>query len=217
MDNNTLHRIEACGIIAVLEFKDVRDAVPTVSALLDGGVSAIELALRTPDALAAMKEISSNFPGLLIGAGTVIRADQVEAVIKAGAHFGVAPGFSPTVVGAAIQHDFPFAPGITTASELEAAVSLGCRVLKLFPAEQIGGIRYLNAISGPYSYMGLKFIPLGGITIDNLPSWAECSKVAAVGGSWIARQELIVNRDYRQISKNASEAMRLWNSIRNKE
>lgn len=153
MINNKIYKeLQRRGLIAVLEISEVENAVPVARALIDGGVTAIELALRTEAALPAMNEISEHVPEMLIGAGTVIRPEQIKQIRDAGAEFAVAPGCNPRVLKQAEAENFPMAPGIATASELEEAISLGNTVLKLFPAEPLGGVKYLNSMAGPYNY-----------------------------------------------------------------
>lgn len=202
------------GIIAVLEIADVKNAVPVARALVKGGVTAIELALRTQAAMPSISEIAQNVPEMMIGIGTVIRPEQVKEIKERGAHFAVAPGFNPKVNAEADRLGFPFAPGIATASELEGAVEMGNTVLKLFPAGPLGGVKYLNSMAGPYAYLGLKFIPLGGVSLDNLPDWAASDKVIAVGGTWIAKRNLIEAQDWAAIEKNAREAAAVWHKVR---
>lgn len=214
MDKQIVNELGKRGVLAVLEFTDVEQAVPVAQALIKGGITAIELALRTDAAEASIKAISENVPEMLIGIGTVIKSGQAERVKNLGAHFGVSPGFNPKIVREAQRVGLPFAPGISTASELEWALDEGCDVLKLFPAEPLGGIKYLEAMSGPYNYLNLKFIPLGGISLSNLKSWAENKNVLAIGGTWIAKKDLIIARNYEQIEKNAKEAVALWNEVR---
>ena len=202
------------GIFGVLEIEDLEDAVPVAETLLDNGISAIELALRTNAAVPAIREIHRVFPEMFITAGTVIFPDQIQDVIDAGASMAVAPGFNPGVVEKAIELKFPFAPGISTASEVEAAYAMGCRLLKLFPAEPLGGIRYMKSMMGPYSYLGLKLFPLGGLNEDNLASWASEPNVVALGGSWIAPKGLIREKDFKEIGKRAKKASACWKKVK---
>ena len=205
------------GIIAVLEIEDEKDAVPAAKALVSGGVTAIELALRTPAAMPSIALIAKEVPEMMIGIGTIIRTEQVAAVKEAGAHFGVAPGFNPQIVAEADRLGFPFAPGISTASELEGAVEMGNSVLKLFPAEPLGGLKYLKSMAGPYAYLGLGFIPLGGITPENLAEWASFDRICAIGGTWIAKKPLIKAHDWTAIERNAAEAVKTWKAARGED
>jgi 2-dehydro-3-deoxyphosphogluconate aldolase/(4S)-4-hydroxy-2-oxoglutarate aldolase len=202
------------GIVAVLEIEDENDAVPVCNALLKGGVSAIELALRTPAALPSIKRIAAELPAMCIGVGTVIQAGQAKAAKEAGGVFGLAPGFNAAIMQEALDCGLPFIPGITTASELEAAVALGARVLKFFPAEPSGGAAYLKSLNNPYNYKGLSYIPLGGITEENLGSYANLPCVAAIGGTWIAKRDAIKAKKWDDISHRAERAVRIWKAFR---
>lgn len=215
MDKYIVSELEKRGILAVLEINDADNAVPAAKALVRGGITAIELALRTDAAEASIEAISRNVPEMLIGIGTVIKSGQSSRVKRLGAHFAVSPGFNPKIVKEAQEANLPFAPGIATASELEGAIELGCDVLKLFPAEPLGGMKYLDSMAGPYNYLGLKFIPLGGINIENLSAWAGNKKVLAIGGTWIAKKELIQNKNWKLIEENARAAMDVWKKARN--
>jgi len=203
------------GIIVVLEIESEQNAVPLAKALLEGGVTVIELVLRTPAAVPSISLISKEVPQMYIGVGTIIEAGQAAMVKKeSGVRFGVSPGLNPEIVREAIAADMPFAPGIATPSELEQAISLGCRTVKFFPAEGMGGLSYLKNIDGPYNHLGIKYIPLGGISPDNLASYAQFSPVLAIGGSWIANKELINARNWKEITKRAREAKEIWHGIR---
>ena len=195
------------GIIALLELESEKNAIPAARALLDGGVTVIEILLRTPAAIPSISLITKEFPQICVGVGTIIQAGQVTLVKKeAGVRFGVSPGLNPDIIREAIAADFPFAPGIATPSELEQAISLGCRVVKFFPAEGMGGINYLKSINGPYNHLGIKYIPLGGVSQENLASYAKFDPVLAIGGSWIASKELINAENWKEITKRAREA-----------
>lgn len=208
MENfNMRDLIEKKKIIAVLTIEDANIAVPVAKALLEGGVSAIELTLRTDAALESIKRIRAELPDITIGAGTVLNPGQVDQVIKAGAHFAVSPGINPRVVKAAKEAGIFFAPGIMTPSDIEAALEFGCTLLKFFPAGTAGGMKHLKAMSAPYNHLGLKYIPLGGITAANVRETLSEKIIAAVGGSWLATPELIKARDYAKIKTLAAEAI----------
>ncbi len=205
------------GIFAVLEIERLEDALPVSSVLIENGISAIELALRTEVSMPAMKIIHDEFPEMFITAGTVLFPEQLENIIIAGASMAVAPGFNPSVVRKAIELSFPFAPGVSTASEVESAYEMGCNLIKLFPAEPLGGIKYMKSMMGPYSYLGIKIFPLGGINALNLAQWAAEPNVLAIGGSWIATKELIRNRDYIEIGKRAKFAIDCWKHVKEEQ
>jgi len=205
MSSEIISRIENAGVIAVLEIDELKHAVPVARALLAGGVDAIELTLRTPVAMDAAKAIINEVPEMMVGLGTVLNTEQIKTAASAGVAFAVAPGCNPRVIAAAKEHGLPFAPGIATPSDIEIAVESGCTVLKYFPAEASGGIKYLNTIAGPYKYLGLKFIPLGGLTSTNVGSYLESPNVIALGGSWLAKQEIIHSENWDLITNNAKE------------
>jgi 2-dehydro-3-deoxyphosphogluconate aldolase/(4S)-4-hydroxy-2-oxoglutarate aldolase len=200
-------RLRRARIIAVLVIDDAADAVPLARALLDGGVTAMELTLRTPVALEALRRIRAGVPEMLAGAGTVLTPAQVNETLAAGAAFGVAPGLNPRVAAEARRVGLPFAPGICTPSDIELAVEQGCRWLKFFPAEPSGGVAYLKTLTAPYAHLGLEFIPLGGLTEENFTAYLALPNVPAVGGSWLAPQRLIQNRDWDAIRANAQRAL----------
>ncbi|MCL2764283.1 MAG: bifunctional 4-hydroxy-2-oxoglutarate aldolase/2-dehydro-3-deoxy-phosphogluconate aldolase [Treponema sp.] len=208
------------GIIAVLEIESEQNAVPLARALLEGGITVIELALRTKAAFPSISLIAREVPQMYIGIGTIIEPGQAAMIKKESAalngavRFGVSPGINPEIVKEAIAEDLPFAPGIATPSEIEKAISLGCRVVKFFPAEGMGGLNYLKSINAPYNHLGIKYIPLGGLTIDNLASYAQFSPVLAIGGSWIASKDLINSQSWSEITKRAREAKEIWNNNR---
>lgn len=201
-----LEKIREQKIIAVVVIDDAEAAVPLAHALLDGGISAIELTLRTPSALESLKNIREQCPEMTAGLGTLISTTQVKQAAAAGAAFAVAPGLNPNVVQAAQACGLPFAPGIVTPSDIECAYELGCRLLKFFPAEPSGGIAYLNSMAGPYAHLGIEYIPLGGLDENNFTSYLALKSVPAVGGSWIAPRELIQKKAWSTIADNARRA-----------
>ncbi len=208
-EENLARRITSAGIIAVVTLERVEDAVPLATALLEGGITVLELTLRTPVALDALKAIKTTFPQLLAGAGTILFPEQIAQAIAAGADFGVAPGLNRRVVGAARQARFSFSPGIMTPSDLELALEEGCRLLKFFPAEPSGGLPYLRAITAPYAHLGVRFIPLGGIQAGHLAAYTRDPHVAAVGGSWLAPPALIRNTQWKEITTLCTQAVEI--------
>lgn len=214
MSDEMIKKVDDAGVVAVLVIDELANAVPLAKALLAGGVSAIELTLRTPIAFEAAKLIKAEVPEMTLGFGTVLTVAQVDACVAAGADFAVAPGCNPKVIKAAIDKGLSFAPGITTPSEIEIAIELGCRVLKLFPAETSGGMKNLENMVAPYKYLGLTFIPLGGLNINNAASYLESPLITAIGGSWIAKQDMIQAKNWELITKNAQEITDLITKIR---
>jgi 2-dehydro-3-deoxyphosphogluconate aldolase/(4S)-4-hydroxy-2-oxoglutarate aldolase len=204
-----MKRIGSAGVIAVLTVDDPVDAVPLARALAAGGVTAIELTLRTPRALESIRRIRAEMPETLIGAGTVLNRSQLEEVKKAGALFAVAPGCNPSTLRAAKEMGLPFAPGVATPSDVEVAVEHGCRLLKFFPAGTSGGLAHLAAMGAPFAHLGVRYIPLGGIALEHLGDYLKSPLVAAVGGSWLAKPEVIAKKDWKAIEAAAAEAMKV--------
>lgn len=194
-----LTRIRETGIIAVVVIDHPDDARPLAETLLEGGLRAIELTLRTPAAFDALENIRQHCPDILAGLGTVLTPDQVRQARDAGAEFAVAPGLNADVVETAREQGLPFGPGIMTPSEVEKAVTLGCRTLKFFPAEPAGGIPYLKALNGPYGHLDLGYVPLGGLKEENFMDYLALPHVPAVGGSWLAPRDDIRNHEWAAI------------------
>ncbi len=207
-------KLEATGVLAVLIIDNAADAVALAQALLAGGVNAMELTLRTDAAIDALKAIRNSVPEMLVGSGTILTPEQVDEVVAAGALFGVSPGVNPRVIEAALKADLPFAPGIATPSEVEMALSYGCRRLKFFPAEALGGLGYLRAISPPYHHLGVKYVALGGVGLKNMAEYIADPLVAAVGSSWLASREMIAAKDWQGIEQNAREARTIIDNAR---
>jgi 2-dehydro-3-deoxyphosphogluconate aldolase/(4S)-4-hydroxy-2-oxoglutarate aldolase len=198
--------LKMAPVVPVLVVRQVADAVPLATALVEGGLPALEVTLRTPAALEAIREMSA-VPGSAVGAGTVLDARQAEQAVKAGAQFLVSPGSTPELLDAAEELGVPFLPGVATASEAMAARDRGLRILKFFPAGQAGGPAYLKALASPLAE--LQFCPTGGITADNATSYLELPNVICVGGSWIAPQELVDAKRWSAIRELANAAANL--------
>ncbi len=213
-DSTAFEKLGRAGIAAVLVLEHEEDALPVAEALLAGGITAMELTLRTPAALGALRRITKALPQMLAGIGTIIKPDQVTQALDCGAAFGVAPGMSPRVVEKAIASGLPFAPGICTPSDIERALEYDCRLLKFFPAELCGGLKYLEAIAAPYAHLGLKYIPLGGVSALNCKEWLHSRLVSGIGGSWLAPQEIIAAKNWDGITDRAAHATELLRSCR---
>ena len=207
-------RIRNCGVAAVLIIEDARNAVRLAKALLKGGIDAMELTLRTPAALDSIRAISDSVPEMLVGAGTVISPVQVAQVAEAGAAFAVSPGVNSDVLSAAADAGLPFAPGIMTPTDIETALTHECQLLKFFPAESSGGLPHLKNIAAPYRHLGLEFIPLGGLTEKNMATYLAEPLVAAVGGSWLAKPDVIKSENWALISETAAAAKGIAASAR---
>ena len=199
-------RLSQTQVVAVIVIEKVEDAVPMANALMKGGIDAIELTLRTPVAIEAMKKIVRELPEMSVGIGTVSEIAQVRIVHGEGANFAVAPGMNRKVLEEALGLGLSFAPGVATPSDIETALEYGCRLLKFFPAEPIGGLSYLRSMAAPYVHLGIRYIPLGGIKPANLKEYLEDPLIAAIGGSWIAPKDLINEKNWNMITTNSREA-----------
>lgn len=194
-------------LVAVLVIDALADAVPLAEALLRGGVTAMELTLRTPVAFDCAAAIREACPEMCIGIGTILSPEQIAPALAAGAEFGVSPGVNPEVLREAAKAGLPFGPGVMTPTDVDIALREGCRLLKFFPAESSGGLAHLKNIAAPYAHLGPKFLPLGGVNLGNLKHYLSSELVAAVGGSWLAPRPLIQAQDWAQIETNAREAI----------
>jgi 2-dehydro-3-deoxyphosphogluconate aldolase/(4S)-4-hydroxy-2-oxoglutarate aldolase len=208
------NRIQFTGIVAVLVIDREEDGPPLAKALMAGGVDVMELTLRTPAALGALRRIRAEVPEMLAGAGTVLTPAQVEEVKNAGAEFAVSPGVNPRVLQAAKEAGLHFGPGIVTPSDVEQALEFDCRLLKFFPAEASGGLAYLKAMAAPYQHLGVRFLPLGGVNEKNMSSYLADPLIAAIGGSWLAPREAIREKRWEHITTLAHQATTLIQSHR---
>lgn len=212
-DQITCH-LRSAGVLAVLMIDRVEHAVPLARALLAGGVTAIELTLRTDAALESLRHIRAEVPDMMAGVGTILTLEQVSDVIEAGGSFGVAPGMNPRVVAEAQRLGLPFAPGVCTPTDIEHALEAGCKVLKFFPCEPCGGLPYLKTIAAPFMHLGVQFIPLGGVNAANAATYLKEPSVLALGGSWLAPKELIAKGDWQAITALASEITGIVKQVR---
>jgi len=207
-------RINDAGVIAVLVIDDDANAVPLAKALVKGGINVMELTLRTASALDSLRAIKDEVPEMLAGIGTILTTKQIDKVVAAGAAFGVAPGLNRQIVEYAQDKGLPFGPGIMTPSDIEQGLELGCKTLKFFPAESSGGLNHLKSMVAPYAHTGIDFIPLGGLNANNMSIYLASPLILALGGSWIAKRNLIVSQDWNQIETNAREAHQIVAQVR---
>jgi 2-dehydro-3-deoxyphosphogluconate aldolase/(4S)-4-hydroxy-2-oxoglutarate aldolase len=206
---STMDRVFARRLVPVLTLDNATDALWVAEAFAEAGLDVMEITLRTPAALECLRAVRREYPGFCLGAGTLLDAEQVAAAVDAGAAFGVAPGVNESVILAAHDRGLPFVPGVATPSEIERALMLSCPVLKLFPAEPIGGLPYLKAVAAPYAHTGVRFIPLGGITPDLAPGYLRHPQVAAIGGSWLVTAADFQARDRSVLVGRARDALAL--------
>ncbi|EMI46778.1 2-dehydro-3-deoxyphosphogluconate aldolase/4- hydroxy-2-oxoglutarate aldolase [Rhodopirellula sp. SWK7] len=191
-------------VIPVVAIDTVEDALPLAEALTAGGLPVAEITLRTDAGIAAISKMA-ELEGFLVGAGTVHSADQAKQVVDAGAKFIVSPGFNPRTVQWCLDHSVPIFPGISSPTDLESAIELGINVVKFFPAEQIGGVKMLKALQGPYGE--IRFIPTGGINVDNLGEYLSLPSVVACGGSWMVKPDLIRSKNFEEIQRLTRDAV----------
>ena len=193
--------------IAVVD--DPEAAVPLAEALLAGGLRTMEIPFRTSTAAESIKRIRQGLPGMCIGAGTLLTAEQVQRAVDAGAQFGVSPGLNELVLATASKNKIPFFPGVMTPTEVDRALNLGWKHLKFFPAGAAGGVAMLKALAGPFAHTGVKFVPTGGINAANLPDYLALPQVAAIGGSWMAERKLVAEKQWAKITALTAEAMKV--------
>ena len=194
------------GIIPVIVIEDEAQAVPLAKALVNGGLPVLEVTFRTKAAPAAIAAMRREVPDAVVGAGTLLTPEMVKAAKDAGAVFGVAPGFDPVVVAAARAHGLPMCPGIATASELSQALSAGCRLVKFFPAEAAGGVKMIKNLLGAFRFMGVRFMPTGGVNAANVADYLAVPEVVCCGGTWIVPKDALARGDYSEIERLAREA-----------
>ncbi|HAR96284.1 MAG TPA: keto-deoxy-phosphogluconate aldolase [Deltaproteobacteria bacterium] len=192
-------------VVPVMVIQKLEQAVPLAKALMAGGISVLEITLRTPVAVEAIRAIRRDVPGAMVGAGTVVGAEDLTAVAEAGAVFAISPGLTVELLQAANQGTIPLIPGISTVSELMTGMALGYAHFKFFPAEAAGGVKMLKAIAGPFPHV--TFCPTGGITPDNYRDYLALGNVACVGGSWLASQESMDGGDWGRITALTREAV----------
>jgi 2-dehydro-3-deoxyphosphogluconate aldolase/(4S)-4-hydroxy-2-oxoglutarate aldolase len=208
-------RLEAAGVVPVITIEDAARAPGLGEALLAGGLPLAEITFRTDAAADAIAELRRAVPDVLVGAGTVLDADTVDRALGAGAEFIVAPGLNRAVVQRCHERDVAVIPGVATPTEIEAALALGLRLVKLFPAEALGGLPYLQAIAAPYR--GVRFVPTGGIGPANLDAWLANPAVAACGGSWIATADDIRDGRWDEVAAKAAQAVAIAAAARGQE
>jgi len=204
---NVLDVMRAGPVIPVIVIEELADPVPLAKALIAGGVRVLEVTLRTPVALEAIRAIAREAPEAIVGAGTLTRPEDFPAARDAGACFGVSPGLTPALIQAARDSGLPLLPGVMTPSDVIAARLAGFRALKLFPAQQAGGVGMLKALAGPFP--DVTFCPTGGITAETAPEFLALPNVGCVGGSWLTPRAALAAGDWEAITALARQAAAL--------
>lgn len=197
----------SCPVIPVIVIDDIDDAVPMAQALVNGGLKVLEVTLRTDCGLQAIRNIRREVPGAIVGAGTVITAQDLSAAVAAGSQFLVSPGSTPALIDAALQQSVPLLPGVASPSEAMALLERGITHMKFFPAQAAGGIPMLKSIAGPFPQ--IRFCPTGGITESNAPDFLALKNVLCVGGTWMLTKALISTKDWAGIEASARAASQL--------
>ncbi|MFD3525791.1 bifunctional 4-hydroxy-2-oxoglutarate aldolase/2-dehydro-3-deoxy-phosphogluconate aldolase [Streptomyces sp. NPDC058653] len=199
--------LDLAPVVPVVVVDDVADAVPLARALVAGGLPAIEVTLRTPVALDAIRAIAAEVPEAVVGAGTVIAPGSVTDSVAAGARFLVSPGWTETLLNAMLASGVPFLPGVSTTSEVVALLERGVKEMKFFPAEAAGGTPYLKSLWGPLPQA--RFCPTGGISLATAGSYLALPNVACVGGTWMLPPDALTEKDWPRVEKLAREAASL--------
>ena len=207
-----IQTIGTLALVPVVQIEHANDAVDLGKALLEGELPCAEITFRTDAAEEAIRSIAKNLPEIILGAGTVLTTAQAEKAIGAGAQFVVSPGFNPKVVDWCLEREVPVIPGVATPTEVEMALDKQLNILKFFPAQAMGGIETLKAISAPYG--SVRFIPTGGINAHNVADYLKMPKVFACGGSWFVKDSLISAGDFKEITRLTKEAVSIVRQCR---
>ncbi len=201
-------KLSQYGVVPVIALDDAAAALPLADALIAGGLPVAEITFRTAAARETIATMAKARPEMLVGAGTVLTNEQVDQAQAAGAQFALSPGLDADVLAHAAKKGLPFAPGIMTPTDLQAALKAGCQMVKFFPAMPAGGPNMLKNIAAPYAHTGIGFNPTGGVTLDNLGDWLALPEVRAVGGTWIATRADIAAGNWTKITENARAAVK---------
>ena len=199
-----LERMANAGVVPVVVIDDAKDAVHTANAMISGGIDVMEITFRTAAAPEAIKNVAEHCPHMLVGAGTILNLEQCKQAIEMGAKFIVSPGFDKDVVAYCIENDIPVTPGCVTPTEITAAVNMGLRVIKFFPANIYGGLNAMKNLAGPFPQV--KFLPTGGINTDNIKEYLSAPFIHAVGGSWVCPKADIAAGNFGKITKLCTDA-----------
>ncbi len=200
------------GIVPILTVSDPATAVQAVNALKRGGLPAAEITFRTDEAEEAIRRVKGETEGVLLGAGTILSIEQAQRAVKAGAEYILTPGFNEKVVSWCADNGVPVLPGCSSPSDIEKALEKGVTTVKLFPVEAIGGVKFIKAVSAPYTDMG--FVPTGGVNTNNMNDYFALKSVKAVGGSWLATKDDLAGGDWAGIEEKARRAVAAMLNLR---
>ena len=199
-----LERFARAGVVPVVVLDDAKDAVATANAMLAGGVDVMEITFRTAAAPDAIRAVSENCPDMLVGAGTILTLEQCKKAVDMGAKFIVSPGFDAEVVSWCVENNIPVTPGCVTPTEITAALKLGLKVVKFFPANIYGGLNAMKNLAAPF--VGIKFLPTGGVNAGNIREYIDSPFILAVGGSWVCPKADIAAGNFEKITALCAEA-----------
>ena len=205
--NPVLEQIQKTGIIPVVVLDDAKDAEPLAKALCEGGLPCAEVTFRTEAAEECIRIMSEKFPEMFVGAGTILTTEQVDRAVAAGAKFIVSPGLNPRIVKYCVEKGIVITPGCANASDMEQALENGLEVVKFFPAEPAGGLNMIKALAAPY--VGLKFMPTGGISPKNVRDYLAYDRIIACGGGWMVKNDLVKAGDFAAITELAKECVQI--------
>ncbi|NLO85474.1 MAG: bifunctional 4-hydroxy-2-oxoglutarate aldolase/2-dehydro-3-deoxy-phosphogluconate aldolase [Clostridiales bacterium] len=207
MNMDMIEQLSLVGIVPVIKVEDAADAVPLCKALSDGGLPVAEITFRSDAAEEAIKRVHAELPEVILGAGTVLTRDQVDRAVAAGATYIVSPGLNPDTVKYCQEVGVPIVPGCANPSDIEVALGLGLKTVKFFPAEPLGGLNLIKAMSAPYG--NVTFLPTGGVNEKNLNDYLAFSKIVACGGSWMVPNDAVANKDWAKIESLTRSAVNL--------
>ena len=207
-----MKQLQKLGIVPVVVLDREEDALPLAEALVKGGLPCAEVTFRTAAAEGAIRKMAKAYPDMIIGAGTVLTTEQADRAIDAGAKFIVSPGFNPKVTEYVLKKGVPMTPGVCTPTEIEAALQFDLDVLKFFPAEPSGGLKMIKALAAPY--VGVNFMPTGGISAANVREYLAYNRIVACGGSWMVTGSLVKEGKFDEIENLVREAAGIVKEIR---
>ncbi len=210
--NDMMKQLQTIGIVPVVVLNSEEDALPLGECLMKGGLPCAEVTFRTAAAEASIRRLVKAYPEMIVGAGTVLTCEQADRAIDAGAKFIVSPGFNPKVTEYVLKRGVPMTPGVCTPTEIEAALQYNLDVLKFFPAEPSGGLKMIKALAAPY--VGVHFMPTGGISASNVRDYLAYDRIVACGGSWMVSGALIKEKKFDEIEKLVQEAADIVKEIR---
>ena len=210
--NDMMKKLSKIGIVPVVVLDSAEDALPLAEQLMEGGLPCAEVTFRTAAAEESIRRMAKAFPDMILGAGNVLSCEQADRAVDAGAKFIVSPGFNPRVTEHVLKKGVPMTPGICTPTEIEAALQFDLDVLKFFPAEPSGGLKMIKALAAPY--VGINFMPTGGINAENVRDYLKYDRIVACGGSWMVSGKLVKEGNFAEIGRLVREAAGIVKEIR---